>query len=195
MAVIQSGASADLWTIDPTSKAGRVTLYDSAGNEKGTSASPTTIKIQSGATTDVLTVDPTSKAARATLYDSTGAELSGLRAATLAVTNTGASGAAVTLTIPAVASQFHYLTLIEIRQYAVAGLTGGATPVVVTSTNLPGSPAWTFKTVLPIGDTEAQIYVPTTPLRSSVVNTNTTIVCPATTNVIWRVNVHYIAAL
>lgn len=33
MAVIQSGASSDLWTIDGTSKAGRVTLYDPAGNE------------------------------------------------------------------------------------------------------------------------------------------------------------------
>jgi hypothetical protein len=33
MAIIQSGASADLATIDPTSKALRVTLYDSAGNE------------------------------------------------------------------------------------------------------------------------------------------------------------------
>src|SRR6266516_2034229 len=29
---IVSGASTDQWTIDPTSKAGRVTLYDSAGN-------------------------------------------------------------------------------------------------------------------------------------------------------------------
>lgn len=32
MAVIESGASADLLTVDPTSKAGRVTLYDPAGN-------------------------------------------------------------------------------------------------------------------------------------------------------------------
>jgi len=33
MAVIRSGATVDELTIDPTSKAGRVTLYDSAGNE------------------------------------------------------------------------------------------------------------------------------------------------------------------
>ena len=33
MAIIQSGASADLLTVDPASKAARVTLYDSAGNE------------------------------------------------------------------------------------------------------------------------------------------------------------------
>lgn len=31
MAVIKSGATTDQWTIDPTSKAGRVTLYDAAG--------------------------------------------------------------------------------------------------------------------------------------------------------------------
>src|SRR3990167_9601178 len=30
---IKSGASTDLWTIDPVSKAGRVTLYDTAGNQ------------------------------------------------------------------------------------------------------------------------------------------------------------------
>ena len=33
MAQIQSGASADLLTVDPTSKAARVTLYDSTGRE------------------------------------------------------------------------------------------------------------------------------------------------------------------
>ncbi len=33
MAIIQSGASATQWSIDPTSAAGRVTIYDSNGNE------------------------------------------------------------------------------------------------------------------------------------------------------------------
>ncbi len=33
MAVIKSGSSTDQWTIDPTSKAGRITLYSSAGTE------------------------------------------------------------------------------------------------------------------------------------------------------------------
>ena len=32
MAVIKSGATPDQWTVDPTSKAGRATLYDTAGN-------------------------------------------------------------------------------------------------------------------------------------------------------------------
>jgi len=33
VAIIKSGATTDQWTIDPVSKAGRVTLYDSSGNE------------------------------------------------------------------------------------------------------------------------------------------------------------------
>jgi hypothetical protein len=40
VAIIQSGATADLLTIDPTSKAGRVTLYDPTGALIGTSANP-----------------------------------------------------------------------------------------------------------------------------------------------------------
>ena len=36
MAVIKSGASTENWTIDPTSNAGRVTLYDSAGKAVST---------------------------------------------------------------------------------------------------------------------------------------------------------------
>jgi hypothetical protein len=38
VANIKSGASSDLWTIDPVSKAGRVSLYDSLGNFRGTKA-------------------------------------------------------------------------------------------------------------------------------------------------------------
>lgn len=40
MAIIKSGASADSLTIDPTSKAARVTTYSSGGTEIGTSANP-----------------------------------------------------------------------------------------------------------------------------------------------------------
>lgn len=35
MAIIKSGASTDQWTVDPTSKAGRITLYDTLGNNRG----------------------------------------------------------------------------------------------------------------------------------------------------------------
>jgi hypothetical protein len=114
--------------------------------------------------------------------------------AATAVTAVGTSGAAVTLTLPAVAGQFHYITLIEIVKYAAAALTGSATPVTVTSTNLPGTPAFTMGTAAAIGTTERIFFTPNKALKSSVVNTATTIVCPATTSVIWRVNVWYVAA-
>lgn len=109
----------------------------------------------------------------------------------IAVSATGASGAAVTLTLPAAVSVFHYIQTIKITKYAVAALTGIATPIVVTTTNLPGSLAFTFGTAQAIGTTLTEDLVGIDALRSTVVNTATTIVCPATTNVIWRVNVFY----
>lgn len=109
----------------------------------------------------------------------------------LAVTATGVAGAAVTLTLPAAASVFHYIQSIEIVKYATAAITGTATPVVVTTTNLPGGLAFTFGTAQAIGTTLDYTFVGIDTLRSSAVNTATTIVCPATTSVIWRVNVLY----
>lgn len=44
MAIIQSGATSDLWTIDAASKAGRSTLYDAAGAALGTSANPVRVR-------------------------------------------------------------------------------------------------------------------------------------------------------
>jgi hypothetical protein len=115
-----------------------------------------------------------------------------LRAVSGGVTATGAAGAGVVLTIPAAgAGLYHHICHIEIRQYAAIAQVGAAAPTVVTSTNLPGANAWTFKTVLPIGEAEPQITEPTDPIRSSVANTATTIVCPAVAGIIWRVNVYY----
>jgi hypothetical protein len=115
--------------------------------------------------------------------------------AALAVTATGAAAAAVTLTLPAVASKFHYISLIEIVAYSTVARTGGVTPVLVTSTNLPGNPVWTFATAAAIGTTDTKLYVPADELKSSVINTATTIVCPATASVIWRINVWYFTAV
>jgi hypothetical protein len=110
------------------------------------------------------------------------------------VTVTGAAGAAVTLTIPAVASQFHYLVSVEIEAYTTVARVGVAAPILVTSTNLPGSNVWTFATAAAIGSTDTKYFSFASPYKSSVVNTATTIVCPATTSVIWRVNVVYYSA-
>lgn len=112
---------------------------------------------------------------------------------TLALTATGAAAAAVTLTVTAPgAGLYHYFTRIIVQRFATALLTAGATPVLVTTTNLPGTRVLSFP-----ADAAAQgtIYTeeirPVQPLKSSTANTATTIVCPATTAVIWRVTADY----
>lgn len=116
-------------------------------------------------------------------------------AATLGVTATGAAGAAVTLTLPAVAANFHYISHIEIVAYTTLARVGTATPVLVTSTNLPGSPVWDFPTATAIGTVDRYLPDLLGPVKSSVANTATTIVCPATTSIIWRVLVFYYAGV
>lgn len=107
---------------------------------------------------------------------------------------TAATGVGVTVTLPAVAGQFHYIVLLEIHKYFTAANAASATPLVVTTTNLPGSLAFTFGQPLgTVGTTDERIYAPAAPIKSSTVNTATTIVCPATTGIIWRVNVNYYA--
>jgi len=108
---------------------------------------------------------------------------------TLCISTTGIAGAAVTATLPAVSGQFHVVTAIEIVRFSTAN-TSGAVPTVITSTNLPGSLAFTIDIVGSTGQS-LERYYPDLNLKSSVVNTVTTIVCPATTNIIWRVNVFY----
>ncbi len=117
------------------------------------------------------------------------------RPSTLCVTGTAAAAAGVTITLPAVASQFHYLSSIRISAYNAAARTGGATPALVTTTNIPGSLAFTFGSAGAVGTIETQqVEISGNPFKSSVANTATTIVCPATTSVIWRVTCIYYAA-
>lgn len=113
-------------------------------------------------------------------------------AAPLAVTATAAVNTGVTLTLPApAAGLFHIITRIEItRFFATAGL-AGATPTVVTTTNLPGSMAWSFPTAGALGSSVQVIAAPGQPLKSSTAATATTIVCPASTDTIWRVSAIY----
>lgn len=121
--------------------------------------------------------------------------LSLLKPSTLCVTGTAAVNTIVTLTLPAVAGQFHYITSVMIRMYATAARTGGTTPVVSTTTNLPGNPAFTWESAQAVGTVVTQqLQLGGNPLKSSVANTATTIVCPATANVIWRATVTYYAA-
>jgi hypothetical protein len=115
----------------------------------------------------------------------------------LVVTATGAAGAAVTLTIPATGQALRpYLTSLFISRFAATALTASATPVVITTTNLPGALAFTapadgvaLGVVTPIVDQNFGF-----PIATSAQNTATTIVLPATPGVIWRATVGYYLA-
>jgi hypothetical protein len=118
-----------------------------------------------------------------------------LRAATAMGTITGAAAAITTLTLTAPgAGLFHYITALTIDLYSTAARTGVATPIVVTSTNLTGSTAWTFSTAGAIGAVDRYTVPMATPLRSATANTATTIVGPAVTGGLWRINVAYFTA-
>ncbi len=114
----------------------------------------------------------------------------------LIVTSVGASGAAVTLTLPAPGAGLRqYLTYLGINRFAAAALTAAAAPVTVTTTNLPGSLAFSFAADAALQGTidrwrEDFAY----PIPSAVQNTATTIVCPITTGVIWRLTAGYYVA-
>ena len=112
--------------------------------------------------------------------------------APLAVTATAAVNTAVTLTLPAPsAGLFHVVTRIQIDRFFVTAGLAGTTPTIVTSTNLPGTMAWSFSTIGAIGDLKSIIIEPSQPLRSSASGTATTIVCPASTDTIWRASAIY----
>jgi hypothetical protein len=111
----------------------------------------------------------------------------------LHVTATAAANTAATATLPAAGvGMFHYITSIGIIRNATAALAGTAT-IIHTTTNLPGTPAWSVGNAMAAGGTQIDVtYNPTTPLKSSVANTATTVTCAAAgAAVLGRVNVSY----
>ena len=105
------------------------------------------------------------------------------------------AGAAATLTLPLAAGLKHYITYLRIAKFAAATLTAAAAPMTITTTNLPGSLAFSFPadaapqgSLFPIQEDFAY------PVAASSQGTNTTIVAPATTNVIWRMTAGYYLA-
>lgn len=140
----------------------------------------------------------TSGAAIATLVTETGSIVDLLTGAVTPSLGTtiGAAGAATTLTLASPGAGLrHYLTYLSINRFATALLTAAATPVTVTTTNLPGSLAFSFA-----ADAAAQGSIDrwredfAYPLMAVAQATATTIVCPATTNVIWRVTAGFYVA-
>jgi hypothetical protein len=111
-------------------------------------------------------------------------------------TAVGAAGAAVTLTIAAPGAGLRqYLTYLRIVRYATVVLTANATPVTITTTNIPGTLAFTFPAdAAAVGTVFTYQEDFAYPLATSAQNTTVTIVCPVTTGVIWRVTAgHYVA--
>jgi len=111
----------------------------------------------------------------------------------LAVTNTGAAAAAVTLTLPAPGAGLRqYITSLTISKFATALLTAGATPVLVTTTNLPGSPVYNFAADAALAGTNVDKREEfSRPLAASAQNTAVTFVAPAITSIIWRLTATY----
>jgi len=109
------------------------------------------------------------------------------------ISATGAANAAVTLTIPApAAGLFNYITSIDITRNATAALAGTAT-LVITTTNLPGSLAWSVGNAMAAGGTQIDVNKDfTQPLKSTTAATATTIVAPIPgAAVLWRINANY----
>jgi hypothetical protein len=104
------------------------------------------------------------------------------------VTAVGTVGAGLTLTLPQQGPSLrHYITYLSINRFAAAALTAAAAPVTLTTTNLPGSLAFTFAAdALPLGGLDRWREDFAFPLATLTPNTATTIVCPAVTGVIWR---------
>ena len=115
------------------------------------------------------------------------------KSSTLMVTATAAVSTAVTATLPAVAGLRHYVDRVSVVRSATAALTASATPVLVTSTNLPGLPALIFGSDAGgIGaDQEREHEFGGAGMAAITPGVATTVVCPAWTGVIWRVNVAY----
>jgi len=107
--------------------------------------------------------------------------------ATVAISSTGVSGAAVTATIPVVAGNFHYINLVKVVMYNTAARTGGAVPVTITTTNMRGSPSMIFDSAGNVGNSQEREWRFSNSFKSLLAGTITTIICPATPSVIWQV--------
>jgi hypothetical protein len=111
---------------------------------------------------------------------------------TLTVTQTAAVNTIVTCSLPAVPGLRHCISSIRIERFATALLTAGAAPVIVTTTNLPGTPAYNVPAdAAAQGSLYEKVITFDPPLNATALGTATTIVFPATPNVIARVTATY----
>lgn len=113
----------------------------------------------------------------------------------LHVTATAAVNTGSTCSLPAPGiGLVHYITRISLAKlYSVVGVASAA-GVVITSTNLPGSPAWLTEQAVGAAGTAPKVideWYQGNPLKSLAVNVATTFVAPAQLQTIWRWNVSY----
>lgn len=111
-------------------------------------------------------------------------------------TTIGTAGTATTLTLASPGTGLrHYLTYLSINRFATAALTAAAAPVAITTTNLPGSLAFSFPAEAALqGTLDRWREDFAFPIMASAPGTATTIVCPATTGVIWRITAGFYVA-
>lgn len=99
----------------------------------------------------------------------------------LHVTSVGTSGVATTTTLPAgAAGQFHYITKVQLQRICTVAVAAGAAPLIATTTNLPGSPAWQVQNNIDAVGNVSMLVDATwsNPIKSSVAATATTFVGP-----------------
>lgn len=114
----------------------------------------------------------------------------------LVATVTAAAGVIATLTLAAPGLGLrHYLTYLRITRFATALLTPAATPVLVTTANIPGTLVFSMPAEAAAQGTvfvyqEDFAY----PIATTAQNTATSITGPVTTGVIWRITAGYYVA-
>jgi hypothetical protein len=114
----------------------------------------------------------------------------------LHVTVTAAVTTAATLTLPAPGAGLRiYLSSFDLERIASLALTASGTPVLVTTTNLPGAPVFNVATdAAAIGVIDRQSKNYGRGLAASAQNTAVTFVAPIFTGVIWRMRATYYVA-
>lgn len=108
-----------------------------------------------------------------------------LAGAPLIATAQSAAGEALTLTLPKVASSFHYISALRFEAH-YAGAVTAQTALALTTANVPASAF--FAQSLPAGNagvSQEKSYLFPEPLRSLATNTSTTFTMPAIPNVVW----------
>lgn len=109
------------------------------------------------------------------------------------ITQTAAANAICTLTIPAAGvGLFHNIVGLFISRTSTAALAGTAT-LVITTTNIPNSLAWSVGNAMTAGATSRDVELSFgVPMKTTTANTATTIVAPAPgAAVLWRINAYY----